>query len=291
MIEVAGLSRRFGDRVALSRVDLRVEAGAVVAVLGANGAGKSTLVKCLAGVLVGSGTVRVAGLDPWSQRAAAALRLGVMFAHRGSLWPDLSAAEGLRLSAALYRADRARIEVLADRLGVADRLGALVRTLSLGERVRLELVGALLHRPPVLLFDEPTLGLDPAIRTVVRRVLREAVEDGAALLLTSHDLGEVAQLADRVVVLRDGVVATAGTLAELRARAGGARRIVVTAPGPLDDAVVGADRRLGSDSFELAFDGPSGPVVGALLARLPGGCDLAIRESPLDEVLAPLYSR
>jgi ABC-2 type transport system ATP-binding protein len=204
-------------RVALGGVDLEVRPGELVGLLGPNGAGKTTLTRLFASLLLpDSGTVEVAGVDVAQRPRAARAAVGLALGEDRGLQLRLSGRENLRFFSALYdlpsAETRARVDELTLRLELGEVIDRPVRTYSSGERARVALARALLHRPRVLLLDEVTRALDPGAAARVRLLLRrELVErDGLAVLLTSHDLHEVQQVCDRVVLMERGRVRAQG---------------------------------------------------------------------------------
>ncbi len=253
MIEADRLARRFGPVQAVDEVSFTAAPGEVVGLLGPNGAGKTTTLRIVAGVLVpDGGTARLGGIDIVARPTEARRRLGYL-PEQLALPPELRVREYLEFRAGLRdipRRERARTidEALeACRLGAAAR--ALVDTLSRGFRQRVGLAGALLGAPPVLVLDEPTAGLDPQQAAETRGLIR-ALAPGRAILFSSHQLAEVEQACDRVVILAGGRVSATGTVAALRAStAGAAIRVecaAVDAP-----ALKGALARLGPPLSEL----------------------------------------
>jgi len=206
MIEIRNLVKSFGPRVALAGVNLSVEAGEFVTLVGPNGAGKTTLLRVLATLTrPTSGTVQVAGLD--LSRAGEEVRRRIGFlSHRTLLYEDLSAEQNLRFYARMYDLDEgpARIRDLLKRVGLAARQHDQVRTLSRGMQQRLALVRVLLHRPQVLLLDEPYTGLDPQAARVLTGLLDELAGEGCTILLTTHDLNRGLAMGQRVGVLARG---------------------------------------------------------------------------------------
>lgn len=230
----AGRLRRTRQEVtAVAGIDLRIERGAMVGYIGPNGAGKSTTVKMLTGILVPSaGEVRVDGLEPSRQRKALASRLGVVFGQRSQLWWDLPLRDSFDLLRHVYRvpADR-HAENLARFTAALDLeplLDVPVRQLSLGQRMRGEVTAALLHDPPILLLDEPTIGLDVVSKEAVRTFLAELNrEAGTTVLLTTHDLTDVQRLCRRLLIIDRGRLIEDGTVASITARYGTERTLVV----------------------------------------------------------------
>jgi heme exporter protein A len=206
MIETHGVVKSFGPHVALAGVDLSVEAGEFVTLMGPNGAGKTTLLRILATLArPTSGTVRIAGLDP-SQAGEQVRRQIGFLSHRTLLYDDLSAEQNLRFYAQLYDLEKGedRIEALLKQVGLAGRRHDLVRTFSRGMQQRLSVARAVLHRPGVLLLDEPYTGLDPDAAQVLTDLLGELAEEGATVLLTTHNLERALAVGRRVVVLSRG---------------------------------------------------------------------------------------
>jgi ABC-2 type transport system ATP-binding protein len=215
-IAVDGLGKRYGERVVLDGVDLVVAAGELVAVLGPNGAGKTTTVEVIEGYRsADAGSVRVLGEDPARGGRSLRARVGLMLQAGGI---DLRARprETLRQYAGFHDDPRDPDELL-DLLGLRSAANTPFRRLSGGERQRLGFALALVGRPEVLILDEPTAGMDPEARAVVRALIAEQRGAGVAILLTSHDLTDVERLADRIVILVGGRVAAVGTPTELAA--------------------------------------------------------------------------
>jgi heme exporter protein A len=206
MIEVRDLIKSFGPRAALAGVDLAVQAGEFVTLVGPNGAGKTTFLRILATLTrPTSGTLRIAGLDP--VRAGEEVRRKIGFlSHRTLLYEDLSVEQNLRFYAQMYELDKglARVQDLLERVGLAARRADLVRTLSRGMQQRLAVARAVLHRPQVLLLDEPYTGLDPNAAQVLTDLLAELAGDGCTVLLTTHNFERGLAVGRRVLVLAQG---------------------------------------------------------------------------------------
>ena len=193
--------------VAVDSLSFRVAKGERVACLGSNGAGKSTTIKMLSGVLHPStGTARVAGCDPWRERQKLSYRIGTVFGQRSQLWYHLPVEDSFSLLMHLYdqrgEAYRTRKRTLIEAFAIGQHLHKPVRQLSLGERMRCELVASLLHTPEVLFLDEPTIGLDVSAKATIREVIRdESLRHGRTLLLTSHDTADMERVCERVIVI------------------------------------------------------------------------------------------
>ncbi len=272
------------EHPALRGVDLCARRGEVVGILGPNGAGKTTLIRILTGILAPSpptaaGDVRVLGFRPADLRPDFVRRIGRLAGGTSQTVAEASARENLRFLAGIYGLPpsewQPRLDSLAGRLGVTSLLDVPLRRLSLGERAKFELMAAILHRPDVLMLDEPTLGLDPPARQAVRAFVREEAERGTTVLLSSHYLEDVAALATRIVALRNGEAVFHGTLAELRRRHAPLRRIAAVRPD-------------GTTIMRTLSVAGVPAAVRALLAD-PDITDLSVAEPPLEEALAGLY--
>jgi ABC-2 type transport system ATP-binding protein len=239
-IEVDDLTIRYGDHVAVAGLSFRAERGRITALLGPNGAGKTSTVETLEGYRTPtSGRVRVLGLDPHRDHAALVTRIGVML-QSGGVYTGIRPLEMLQLFASYYENPADPEELLA-LVGLADRRRSTWRSLSGGEQQRLSLALALIGRPEVAFLDEPTAGIDPAGRQLIRRVVADLRSEGVAVLLTTHDLDEAEKLADQVVIIDHGRLLADATPAELMRS---------------------------SDSNEIRFGAPAGLEVPALAERL-----------------------
>jgi ABC-2 type transport system ATP-binding protein len=284
VLAVRGARRAFGARVALDGVDLAVEAGSLYALLGPNGAGKSTLVGAVTGrVRLDAGTVRLGGGDP-ARDAAVRRRLGLV-PQEIALHGELTVRENLELLGRWAGLPRRAARDAADEalgwIGLRDRAGDFAGRLSGGQQRRVNLAAGALHRPDVLLLDEPTAGVDPRAREDVHALLRDLRRRGTAILLATHDLDQAAELADRIGILCAGRVRAEGTLAELVDRTlGGASELIVTLsgdPSPDAERVLRAARLAPAASRTWA--GPAGlESLEALEARLAGQ-GLEVREA------------
>ena len=226
-IEAVGLEKSFGPTQALAGLDLEVEPGTVLGVLGPNGSGKTTAVRALTTLLrPDRGIARVAGFDVVAQASEVRRRIGLA-GQSAALDESLTGTANLVMIGQLFRLPRSesqhRAAELLARLDLADAAGRGVKTYSGGMRRRLDLAASLVSRPPVLFLDEPTAGLDPRSRLVLWDIIRSLVADGTTVLLTTQYLEEADQLADRVVVIDKGAVIAQGSSDELKAQVGGDR--------------------------------------------------------------------
>jgi viologen exporter family transport system ATP-binding protein len=209
---------------AVDRVSFSIEPGEMVGYIGANGAGKSTTIKMLTGILVPTGGKLVAnGFVPFRDRRRYTRRLGVVFGQRTQLWWDIAVVESFRLLKEIYEVSDAdyerRLGVFSEILNVREYLNTPVRKLSLGERMRCDLAASLLHNPPLLFLDEPTIGLDVVAKDRIREFLKEVNRtERTTVLLTTHDLADIEELCRRIIVIDKGRVLFDGPLAEMKDR-------------------------------------------------------------------------
>ena len=224
--------RRYRTLRAVDSVRFSIRTGERVGYIGPNGAGKSTTLKMLTGILVPtSGTVAIDGLDPHRDRKRCLPRIGAVFGQRSQLWWDLAPIESFRLLARIYGVTdedlKRRLDLFDDLIELGPLLRTPVRKLSLGQKMRCELAAAVLHSPDVLFLDEPTIGLDLVAKEGIRRfLLEENRARGTTLLLTTHDLTDVEELCDRVMIIDHGRVLYDGTLDALKKQIGGGDSLI-----------------------------------------------------------------
>jgi ABC-2 type transport system ATP-binding protein len=291
--------RRHRTVRALDGISFAVEPGELVGYIGPNGAGKSTTVKVLSGILVPeAGRCEVLGRVPWRDRIANARDIGVVFGQRTQLWWDLPVIESFDLLRDIYRIApaayaRSRDE-LTDLLGLAELFDIPVRQLSLGQRMRCDLAASLLHAPPLLYLDEPTIGLDAVSKLAVRDfILRLNRQRGVTVILTTHDMDDIEALCRRVLVIDRGQILLDGTLDALRSRVTKERWLIVDLSQEGDtvsdpDATV--MRQDGARVF-LRFD-PERVAAADLIARVTARHpvrDLFVQNPPIEEIIARLY--
>jgi ABC-2 type transport system ATP-binding protein len=294
------LRRTRTDVRAVDGVSFSVAAASTLGFVGPNGAGKSTTIKMLVGILVPSaGRVWVDGRDPSRDRVAVARRLGVVFGQRTQLWWDLPLGDSFELLRHVYRVPatdhRERLAELVELLDMGEFVATPVRQLSLGQRMRGELTAALLHDPPILLLDEPTIGLDIVSKEAVRAFLtRLNRERGTTVLLTTHDLVDVERLCDRLLIIDHGRVIEDSTVDGVKERYGTERTLVVDleAPGPalqIDGATV---TRVEGPRQWLRFR-REGHTAASLLAQVSTQApvrDITVEEPAIDDIVRRIYS-
>ena len=203
---------QYQQKIAVDNISFQVCKGDCIAFIGPNGAGKSTTIKIITGILYPtSGTVSVLGLDPVKDRMELAFQIGTVFGQKSQLWYHLPPIDTFELLSHIYELKRsdfiARLDFLAKKFEIEDIIKIPVRKLSLGERMRCELVGSLLHRPQILFLDEPTIGLDVIAKQQMRDLLEYLnKEEGVTIFLTSHDVGDIERLARRTIIVNHGKI-------------------------------------------------------------------------------------
>jgi ABC-2 type transport system ATP-binding protein len=292
--------RRYDEVPAVRGVSFTVREGERVGFLGPNGAGKTTTLKMLAGLLHPTGgEARVHGHVPWLREDAFLGRITLVMGQKQQLLWDLPPTETFELNRAIYGVDRASFRQDVDELVALLSLGEVVskptRQLSLGERMKCELVAALVHRPRVLFLDEPTIGLDVAMQAALRGFLRRYNEErGATLLLTSHDMDDVRALCPRVLLIDQGALTFDGSLDALVRKIRPVKRVTMRFSGTVEPSRIDAlgeviSRGECSVTLQVAA-GQVGAAVAAALASLPVA-DLTVEDPPLEEILAGLFAR
>jgi ABC-2 type transport system ATP-binding protein len=302
---IHGLVDRGGIEVtAVDSVSFDIARGEIVGYIGPNGAGKSTTIKMLTGILVPSnGDALVGGYTPWNQRRQLAQHIGVVFGQRSQLWWDLPLTESLELLRFMYKvpADRFKqnFEMATELLDLEPFLDTPVRQLSLGQRMRGDLAAALLHDPPILYLDEPTIGLDLVAKTRIRDFLAELNRSsGVTILLTTHDLADIERLCKRIIVIDHGRIVHDGDLAALRSQFAATRQLTVDfdeTPDLTDARERISIRIVDQDGprVKVAFDRAihSAPQVLAIMGAYGNVRDMTIEEPAIEEVISQLYAR
>jgi ABC-2 type transport system ATP-binding protein len=231
-------SRAYEEKVAVSDVNIDIEAGELVGYIGPNGAGKSTTIKMLTGILVpSSGTVEVAGIVPYQHRKQNARNIGVVFGQRSQLYWDLPLIESFELLRAIYSVPKERydrnLRTFVEILDMGPFLRTPVRQLSLGQRMRGDFAAALLHDPKIVYLDEPTIGLDVIAKGAIRDFVHHINEEReATVILTTHDLADVERLCRRIIIIDDGTVIYDGGIERIKEQYGTHRTLILTLTAP-----------------------------------------------------------
>ena len=306
-----GLFRRDYELTqAVKDVSFSVEPGELVGFLGPNGAGKTTTLKMLSGLLYPtSGTASVLGYVPWERQDGYRRQFALLLGQKNQLWWDLPARESLELNAEIYGLDRAAFErtvaEMTELLAVKDKLNVMVRELSLGERMKMELIASLLHQPKVLFLDEPTIGLDVVSQKTVREFLRQYnAERKTTILLTSHYMADIQELCERVIIIDHGAIYFDGSLDEIIDRFADFKIITFrcepakSTNAPTQSATSSVNLAHYGEVLEQAADTVKLkvkrdrviPVCKALLDELPVS-DIDIEEVPIEDVIRQIFAR
>ncbi len=285
---------------ALDDLNFDVAAGERVAIIGPNGAGKSTTLKILTGILEPSeGSAAVQGLTPWRDRRALAHRIGVVFGQRSQLWSELPVRQSFVLLRRIYGLEQAafsaRLGGLVERFALAPLLEQPVNRLSLGQRMRCELVASLLHGPSLLFLDEPTIGLDITAKAAMRDLIKDQAQDaGQTVLLTSHDTRDIELVCDRVIVINAGRIVVDQSTSELRRRFLGRKLVTIRSVAAAIALELPGVTRRSAEPHETLFEVDTVKLhVERLIeaALAVGGIeDITIEDPPMEEVIHAIYA-
>jgi len=287
-------------RQAVKPIDFSIEEGEIVGFLGPNGAGKTTTLKMLSGILYPSGgEARVLGNVPWERKNEFKRQFSIVMGQKNQLWWDLPANESLFLNKCIYEIDDDRyartLDELSGILGVRDLLKDKVRRLSLGERMKMELIAALLHGPRVLFLDEPTIGLDLVSQRRIREFIAEYNrKKKTTIVLTSHYMADIEDLCDRVIVINSGSVIYDGELSRVNALFSDRKIVTLRFDRQVDDGDIGVPardiRRSGENAVELSVERKGvRQFLSSAFARLPVA-DFTIEDIPIEEGIERLYA-
>ena len=282
---------------ALSDASFTIEKGELVGLIGPNGAGKSTTVKLLTGILTPSGgTCTVDGRTPWENRKEHVRHLGAVFGQRTQLWWDVPIRDSFLLLRDIYDIDNVvwqkRLDALVDALELGEFLNAPLRQLSLGQRMRAELCGSLLHAPKLLFLDEPTIGLDAVSKLKLRAFLKEEnAKNGTTILLTTHDMEDMLALCSRVMVLGHGKLLYDGALDALLKQYDTVHTLRVVFEEEPNLANLPANATRDGDAYILTYEPAVTPTSELLPQILSAGRvrEMTLKEQNVDELIARMY--
>ena len=292
------VSRDYDEINAVESLDLEIEEGEMIGYIGANGAGKSTTVKMLTGILEPtSGEIEVDGREPSSERKKNAMNIGVVFGQKTQLWWDLPVKESFKLLKEIYEVSdeeyEKRIDEFDEVLQLSDFWDQPVRKLSLGQKMRCELAAAFLHHPKIVYLDEPTIGLDVAVKERIRDFIRKMNRDqNITVMLTTHDIGDIEDLCDRIVVLDEGRKIYDGQLDALVNRFS-SRRLVLETDDDIEIGLDGVQEVSRTDGkVEIIFDREvisASDLMQEVLQRYDVG-DFSIKEPDIELVVKKIYN-
>jgi ABC-2 type transport system ATP-binding protein len=289
--------RRYDETRAADQVSFRIEEGEFVGFLGPNGAGKTTVLKMLSGLLnPTSGDARVLGFTPWERRNEMKRQFSLLMGQKNALWWDLPAQESLELNRAIYGIDRSHfakvVNGLAELLEVTDKMNVMVRELSLGERMKMELISALIHEPRVLFLDEPTIGLDVVSQKRVRDFLRVYNEGHRIVtLLTSHYMQDIEELCERVIVIDHGKIFFDGPLTDIIDRFSGYKILRLTFEKAVNRDFAAFGEVIEQTPVSVQLKVPRAKVT-ETCRELLQACDVSdinVQEMPVEEVIRQLF--
>lgn len=291
--------RKYEQTVAVKGVSFNLEEGELVGFLGPNGAGKTTTLKMLAGLLYPtSGSASVLDYTPWERDDGYRRQFALLLGQKNQLWWDLPARESLKLNAKIYGIDSKRfdrtVSELSELLTVGDKLDVMVRELSLGERMKMELIASLLHQPKVLFLDEPTIGLDVVSQKTVREFLRTYnATHKITILLTSHYMADIRELCRRVIIIHRGKIFFDGALSEVLDRFADFKIVTVQYSGDYSAAELNrygevVEQSAATVKLKVKRDRVI-PACKALLDELPV-TDIDIEEVPIEDVIGQIFA-
>lgn len=295
------------DRITVSAVDrvsFSIEPGEVVGYIGANGAGKSTTVKMLTGILVPtSGRIVANGFVPYRDRRRYTKHIGVVFGQRTQLWWDIAVIESFKLLKEIYEVSdadyRERLGVFSEILNLKDYMNTPVRKLSLGQRMRCDIAASLLHKPPVLFLDEPTIGLDVVAKDRIREFLKEVNRmERTTVLLTTHDLSDIEELCSRIIVIDKGKTLFDGALREMKGRLAKYNQVKfflkdrMQVAGLAQIAIDGIScERIDDLTYLMRFDREhhsNAEVIRNIVTTLEVS-DILVEEEPIEDIVKRIY--
>lgn len=305
------LHREYRTLAAVNGISFDVKRGDIIGFIGPNGAGKSTTIKMLTGILKPSaGQIAALELDPYRNRKEYSSRIGVVFGQRTQLWWDIAVIESFRLLGKIYRVPQdefsRRLSELSEVLQLEDVLHTPVRKLSLGQRLRSDLAASLLHNPPLLFLDEPTIGVDAVAKLAIRGFLRHInARFGTTIILTTHDLVEIEELCERIIIIDRGKLIFDGALETIKNLPGLRRRVNADLVSKVEIADI-TNLYAGRATARLSSSGPNGSdraisieydpaaiatveVIKTLVDRFEVA-DISIHEPEIEDILIKIYN-
>jgi ABC-2 type transport system ATP-binding protein len=296
--------RKYVTHQALKGVSLNIKKGEIVGLIGPNGAGKSTLIKILSGVLYPSkGEVKVMEFTPWTDRIEYSNHLGVVFGQKSQLWWDLPAIDSFEMNKGIYEIPekkyRKRLNLMIKLLGVKDFIRKPVRQLSLGERMRCEVILALLHNPKIVFLDEPSIGLDIIAKEKMREFIKTVNKEyGTTFIITTHDMGDIEKLCKRIIIINHGLILYDGSIENVREKFANRKIIDCTFSEPM------AIKRfkykgtsiLSRSNYQLILEldlkkAKIKGLIDYLLKKYGEWDDIDIKDPPIEEIIAIIYRK
>jgi len=285
--------RKYVEKLALTPTDLEIEPGQIIGLVGANGAGKTTLIKVLSGLIVPtSGEAKVLGYTPWERDHRYLKQMSVLLGQKNQLWWDISPEDSYALLADIYDLDpiRAKQKVyeLAEMLDCKHVLKTQLRRLSLGERMKMEIIGCLLHEPKILFLDEPTIGLDIVAQSTIRKFIADYVKDKKpTILLTSHYMDDITKLADRLLLMSKGRIVYDGTVSGFSQKSQLKQKILFSLPEPLLHRLNLAGQEFPEGQMQFSVEVSEAELATTMnqITALPHITDLRLEQVDFEEVI------
>ncbi len=288
------LNRKYVQKIALQPTDLDVDEGKIIGLVGANGAGKTTLLKLLSGLVhPSSGELKVLGYTPHERKADFLKQISLLLGKKNQLWWDIPPIDSYRLLTRIYELDplksEKRVYELTELLDCRDQLNTQLRRLSLGERMKMEIIGSLLHNPRILFLDEPTIGLDIIAQNAIRKFLGEYVKiQRPTIFLTSHYMDDISQLSDRLLLMKNGQIVYDGTVDEFSAEAEAKQVLSFRfTKAPEFDVAVNPEVVFKADELVFKMKVTQGQVVSILAHAMKVSeiADIKIEESDFEDTI------
>jgi len=285
---------------AVRNISFEVEEGEIIAFIGPNGAGKSTTIKMLTGILYpDSGSIEVLGIDPSRERKKLAYEIGTVFGQKEQLWMHLTAYDNFKFFGAIYdiseKETEERIEELSKLFNLEKFINTPVRNLSLGQRIRCEIVASLIHRPKVLFLDEPTIGLDPVVKESIRKLIKKMNKElKTTIFLTSHDISDIEKLCKRVVIINDGQIVMDDSMTNLKYHYMDKKVIEVKLRNSVNFKEVKGVNVLKEkgNSYRIEIDTKETDLTSVLKLINPENIeDINISNTPLEEIISAIYRK
>lgn len=284
---------------AVSGIDLTVAKGEIRGLIGPNGAGKSTTIKILSGVLYPTaGEVRVMGYMPWLEREEYLRNIGVVFGQKTQLWWDLPPIDTFSLNQKMYRIPKAlfqeNLKYFKDLLGIGEVITRPTRQLSLGERMKCDLVCAMLHEPKVVFLDEPTIGLDLLSKETIREFIKNTNrQKHITFILTTHDLADIEDLCENVTIINKGIIVYNGTLQNMKTLISGKKIVEIKFSKPVNQGMLTGFQVTRFSPMEVVIEiRPEQTNIQAGLAKIIGSLpvqDININDISIEEVIKQIY--
>jgi ABC-2 type transport system ATP-binding protein len=287
------------DIRAVKGISFSIEAGEKVAFIGPNGAGKSTLIKMLVGILYPTqGNIEVLNYSPWKDRNKLAFEIGTIFGQKSQLWYHLPPRDTFDLLAHIYELNKPsykkRLEYLINLFDLEKHMGTVVKKLSLGERIKCEIVASLLHKPKILFLDEPTIGLDVIAKYTLRQLITKLnKEENITLFLTSHDVGDIEQMCERVIVINSGEIIYNNKVSTLKNKYTSLKTIKLILGRPFKSDFQTGVKVLKSSDIEVELEVDVSCVsIDKIVTQIMSEnviLDLTIEDPPMEEIITRIY--